>query len=102
MAYDDSSEERAVFQAIERLQEAGIHTRKMFFYVLVGDDIADALQRVMELDYIGANPFAQPYRDFENNTPPGKMQRAFARWVNHKACFNSCTWAEYKAKIKLA
>lgn len=102
MAYDDSSSERAVFRAIDNLVAAGVPTSKMFFYTLVGDDLADAERRVLSLDEVGAKPFAQPYRDFENNTPPGIMQRAFARWVNHKAVFNSCTWREYKCQTKLS
>lgn len=101
MAYDDSQSEQEVFKAIERLRAAGVSTSKMFFYTIIGDDLDDAERRVMQLRKIGANPFAQPYRDFENNTPPGIMQRAFARWVNHKAIFKSCTWNEYRRKEKI-
>lgn len=48
---------------------------------------------------IGANPFAQPYRDFTNNIEPTQEQRDLARWVNHKAIFKTVsTFAEYKGR----
>jgi hypothetical protein len=45
--------------------------------------------------YVGLDPFAQPFRDFENAIEPNEEQRAFARWVNHKAIFRSILWGEY-------
>ncbi len=102
MAFDDSRSEKAVFRAIDNLVVAGVPTSKMFFYTIVGDDLADAEKRVLSLKEVGATPFAQPYRDFENNTPTGIMQRGFARWVNHKAVFKTCTWEEYKRKTNIS
>lgn len=43
--------------------------------------------------------FAQPYRDFENNTEHTNEQKAFARYMNRKEIFKSIeTFAEYKRK----
>jgi hypothetical protein len=69
---------------------------KVFVYVLV-QDIDSAEKRVLALRKIGANPFAQPYRDFTTNAEPPLEQRQFARWVNHKAIFKTVrTFAEYR------
>jgi len=36
------------------------------------------------------------YRDFRNNIEPTPEQKAFARWVNHKAIFKSVLWEDYR------
>jgi hypothetical protein len=41
-------------------------------------------------------PFAQPYRDFENKIKPTKEQKKIARWVNHTAVFNSVDFKDFK------
>jgi len=58
-----------------------------FIYVLV-QNIPDALQRVEFLRELKLDPFAQPYRDFENNTV-SKESSKFTRWANHKAIFKT-------------
>lgn len=42
------------------------------------------------------NPFAQPYRDFENKIEPTKEQRRLANWCNKKSVFYSCEFKNYK------
>lgn len=97
MAYDNSAITDEVKTAIAYLKEAGIPAYKMLFYVLVKDGyIEDAEKRVLELDYLGCNPFAMPYRDLDNNIEPTHEQKRFARWCNMKATFKSCTFSEYK------
>lgn len=73
---------------------------EFFCYVLV-KEIPDALERVEFLRELGIKPFAQPYRDIESNKEPLRDLRNFARWVNHKAIFNSCSWDDYKYKGNL-
>lgn len=77
-----------VLTAIDRLGKYGVKPYKVFVYVLV-QDIESAERRAIALRDIGANPFAQPYRDFAANIEPPKEQRDFARWVNHKAIFKT-------------
>ncbi|NDV84778.1 radical SAM protein [Bacteroides sp. 51] len=97
MAYDNSAITEEVKTAIAYLKEAGIPAYKMFFYMLVKDgQIEDAEMRALNLDLLGCTPFAMPYRDLDNDTPPTEEQKRFARWVNCKAVFNSCTYGEYK------
>lgn len=84
--------------AIDRLGKHGVKPYRVFVYVLV-QDIESAEKRAIALREIGANPFAQPYRDFTTNAEPPQEQRDLARWVNHKAIFKTVpTFAEYRAR----
>ena len=96
MSADTDAMLNVVLTAIERLGEYGIKPYKVFVYVLV-QDIESAEKRVMKLREVGADPFAQPYRDFTTNAEPPKEQRDFARWVNDKAIFKTVkTFRDYK------
>ena len=44
---------------------------------------------------MGVEPYAQPYRDYDGGEPT-EEQRRFARWVNRKPIFRSCTWEAFK------
>ncbi len=67
---------------------------KFMFYVLIGywSSHEENLHRVLKLKSLGVIPFVMPW-DKDN-----EYQAGFARWVNHMATFNSCTWEEYKYK----
>lgn len=80
-------------QAICYLKEAGVAPSRFWCYVLV-QDVETAHRIVMELDRMGVKPFAQPYRDYDGGEPT-QEQRQFARWVNSRQLFNSCSWVEY-------
>lgn len=95
MAYDSTAVRGDVLKAIERLKHCGVPTSKMFFYVLIRD-AADGLKRIEELAALGCQPFAQPYRDFENKIRPTTEQRRLARWCNHKATFHTVSYKDYK------
>lgn len=95
LACDQKSQMELVEKAIKMLRENGCTPRQYFCYVLV-KDVEDALERVEFLRSLKVDPFAQPYRDYNNNIEPTKEQKAFARWVNRKQIFKSCTWEEYK------
>lgn len=88
MSADTDAMLDVVLKAIDRLQQHGVKPWKVFVYVLV-QDVESAERRAIALRDIGANPFAQPYRDFTNNVEPTQEQRDLARWVNHKAIFKS-------------
>ena len=99
MAADTDTMLDVALAAIDRLGKYGVKPYKVFVYVLV-QDIESAERRVLKLREIGADPFAQPYRDFTTNAEPPKEQRDFARWVNHKAIFKTVkTFEEYKGGI---
>lgn len=88
MSADTDAMLDVVLTAIDRLGKYGVKPYKVFVYVLV-QDVESAERRAIALRDIGANPFAQPYRDFTNNIEPTQEQRDLARWVNHKAIFKS-------------
>lgn len=89
-----------VLEKIELLKEYGVKPYRIFVYVLV-QDIESAERRCVALRDIGADPFAQPYRDFTNNIEPSDELKRFARWVNRNAIFNSTrTFAEYDSRIR--
>ena len=69
-------------------------------YLLV-QDITSAERRAIALRDIGAEVFAQPYRDFENNVEPTKEMKSLARWINRKAIFKSVrTFSEYEPTLR--
>lgn len=98
MSADTDAMLDVVLDAIGKLGRYGVKPYRVFVYVLV-QDVESAERRAIALRKVGANPFAQPYRDFTTNAEPPKEQRDFARWVNHKAIFKSTeTFAEYKGR----
>lgn len=94
LACDRHSQMDSVRKAVEHLRWNNVTPRRYFCYVLVRD-VDDAVERVRMLKGMGIDPFAQPFID-ENGSSPTREQKCFARWVNHKAEFNSRTWEEYR------
>lgn len=96
MACDTDAMLETVENAIGMLGKCGVKQYRIFVYVLV-KDVESAERRAIALRKLGANPFAQPYRDFENGIEPTAEARAFARWVNRKEIFKTVdTFAEYR------
>jgi hypothetical protein len=99
MSADTDAMLDVVLTAIDRLGKYGVKPWRVFVYVLV-QDVESAERRAIALRDIGANPFAQPYRDFTSNADPPKKLRDLARWVNHKAIFKTVkTFAEYRSSV---
>jgi hypothetical protein len=98
MAADTDTMLDTVIEKIKLLEKYGVKSWRIFVYVLT-TDIESAERRCITLRDIGANPFAQPYRDFTNNIGPTEEQKQFARWVNRKWIFKRVkTFAEYKRR----
>lgn len=96
LACDSTSQMLEVEKAVRLLRSAGIQA-ELYCYVLV-QDVENALERVEFLRALGVSPFAQPYRAPCSRNPAPEEQRRFARYVNHKAIFNTVPWAEYGRK----
>lgn len=95
-AWDDARHEKLIHKGIATCINAGIKPGQMAFYVLIGFNSTPAqdLHRVETLREYGCDPYAMPFqRDNE-------YQRRFARWVNHKAIFNTVPWDEYRDGVK--
>ena len=101
MSCDTSAMLDVVLDRVQLLKSHGVKPYRIFVYLLV-QDVQEAERRAIALRNAGVDVFAQPYRDFENKIEPTKQMRDFARWVNHKAIFNSVdTFAEYKKGARL-
>lgn len=88
MSCDTDAMLDVVIRAIERLKNHGVKPYKVFVYLLV-QDVVSAEKRAVALRNVGAEVFAQPFRDFENNAEPAHDLKRLARWVNHKAIFKT-------------
>jgi hypothetical protein len=91
-AWDRYNDGELIRAGIERCKVAGIPSSRMQFFILIGFDTTPEqdLERVMTLAKWGCLPFVMPYgRD-------DPYQKAFARWVNNRAIFRSCSWQEYR------
>ena len=95
MACDRKDQMPYIGKAVKLLSKYDVKPYRIFVYCLV-KNIPDALVRVEFLRGLGVDPFAQPYRDFENHEPDMEL-RHFARWVNHKAIFKTVQWEDYEA-----
>jgi len=96
LACDSSATIPHILKAVTHLRWNNVVPRRYFCYCLV-NEIADALERVRFLKGIDVDPFCQPFVD-DKGTPATNEQRAFARWVNHKAEYKSRTWENYKSQ----
>lgn len=95
MACDSQDDKKTLEKAVNLLRKYNVTPKTYFCYVLVKEDIKDALDRVELCRSLKIDPFAQPYRDYNNDKKPSIMQKHFARWVNHKAVFKSVSWSDY-------
>lgn len=95
LACDTSEMLPVIEQATAYLHEAGIAAHRRYCYLLVNDDIYDALWRLDMLSEWGYTVFAQPYRAYDKSEPT-EQQRHFANWVNKRSAFKSCSWEDYK------
>lgn len=94
LACDHKNQIPFIEKALENLNLYGIKNYKIFVYMLV-KEIDDALLRARFLKNKGCSPFAQPYRNFETKKEPAKELKNLARWVNHKAIFQSVDFLDY-------
>lgn len=91
-AWDRWKDARLIRRGFDRCVAAGIKPYQMAFYVLIGFDTTHEqnLERVQTLASWGCDPYAMPYDKKD------AYQRAFTRWVNHKAVFKSVPWDNYR------
>lgn len=95
-AWDRFKDEASIDAGIQRVLAAGVKAWQMAFFILLGYDTTPEQDyyRVMKIKNYGCDPYAMPYR---KNDP---YQKAFARWVNHRAIFNSVAWEDYRSGVK--
>ncbi len=91
IAWDNIKDEDRFIKGVGILNDAGIKNYRLMCYVLIGFNSTpkEDLYRVMKLREMKIDPFIMPYKK-------DNYCRRFARWVNHKAIFKTCTFEEYK------
>lgn len=94
-ACDQMAQLEAVTKCVKELGRRGIKPYRIFVYCLIRD-VDESLERINVLRKLKVCPFAQPYRDFDNNIEPTNEQKRLARWCNHKAIFKSIEFKDYK------
>lgn len=98
-AWDKFNDEKLIAKGIKICNDAGIPSRNMQFFVLIGFDTTpeqDYYRVMMLWEKYGALPFVMPYNKFDS------YQKRFARWVNHRAIFKSVKWSEYRSNMRVA
>ena len=90
MAWDNIGHERAFFRGVERLQAAGIPTRHMVVYMLVGfapgETMAAVMHRHRRLKEAGCHPYPMVYQPLDESDHPANdldhdALKRFQRWV---------------------
>lgn len=99
VACDTISMVPVVIDAAQKMVNAGISRSRLWCYVLV-QNVKQAHKIVTTLAKWGITPFAQPYRDYDGGEPT-EEQKHFARWVNCKQLFKSCSWDAYDRRRQI-
>ena len=94
LACDTSSMLPTITETVNRLGEYGVKPYRIFVYALI-EDVQEAHERIVKLDKLGVQPFAQPYRDFETNYVDPDAKR-LARWCNMVATRKTSDFNDYK------
>jgi len=94
-AFDFPELEPIIREKVKILNEAGIPSRHLMFYVLVGYNTTfeQDFRRFQILNELGCLPFIMIY----NNRKDKPILRHFARWVN-KRYYKIVPWEEYLSK----
>ncbi len=95
-AWDRYRDKKAIRKGFDICINAGIRPWQMQFFVLIGFDTTpdEDRERVETLRDWGADPFVMAYDRTDD------YQRAFQRWVNHRAIFNSISFEDYRPGVK--
>ena len=93
----------SVKNAARLLQERGIKASRIFVYLLVTADIADAERRVRELCDIGKiTIYAQAEQNPSKGIKPNAMQREFANRYIYSGCYRNETWDAYCKRKRIS
>ena len=85
-----------VRRAVELLMGRGVRPYRIFIYLLVTSDLADASERVEALKgYKGISLYAQAERNERMGIVPNKMQMEFQQRYVYSGRYRQETWGEY-------
>lgn len=93
---DQKNQIEPIRRTIELLNEHGVKPYRIFIYLLVTADLADAAERVEALKkYRAINLYAQAERNERLGIIPNKGQLEFAQRYVYGGSYRTETWAEY-------
>lgn len=96
LACDNVKDLPALLKTVNLLRKNNVTPKTYHVYMIVTNDIESAIIRAETMKKNKLDPFAQPYRSFDGGFCITKEQKAFCRWVNHKAIFKTVDWKDYK------
>ncbi len=93
---DQISQIDPIRRTIDLLGKHGVKPYRIFIYLLVTQDLADAAYRVEMLKHYKAiNLYAQAERNERLGVIPNKMQLEFCQRYIYGGCYRSETWEQY-------
>lgn len=93
---DQKSQIEPIRRTIELLGKHGVKPYRIFIYILVTEDLADASERVEALKgYKAINLYAQAERNERLGVVPNEGQLKFAQRYVYGGSYRTETWAEY-------
>lgn len=99
---DQRAQIAPVRRAVELLMERGVRPYRIFIYLLVTADLADASERVEALKgYKAINLYAQAERNERLGIMPNDMQMEFQQRYVYSGRYRQETWKEYCRRKKL-
>ena len=97
MAMDNIGEADAVIKATEMLRKYKTTPKDYSVYILVKNDINDAIKRVEICRELSLRPFAQPYLNPNSiKYEVSREQKDFVSWVNQRIFFQKMPFELYK------
>ena len=85
----------AIEKAAALLADRGVKPSRLFVYVLITKDLANADYRVQRLKNLGVSIYAQAERNPANGIMPNAAQREFAHRYIYGRSYKKETWPEY-------
>ena len=93
---DQRAQIAPIRRTVELLMERGVRPYRIFIYLLVTSDLADASERVEALKgYKGISLYAQAERNERMGIVPNKMQMEFQQRYVYSGRYRQETWGEY-------
>ena len=93
---DQRAQIAPIRRTVELLMERGVRPYRIFIYLLVTSDLADASERVEALKgYKGISLYAQAERNERMGIVPNKMQMEFQQRFVYSGRYRQETWGEY-------
>ena len=93
---DQRAQIAPIRRTVELLMERGVRPYRIFIYLLVTSDLADASERVEALKgYKGINLYAQAERNERMGILPNDMQMEFQQRYVYSGRYRQETWGEY-------